>query len=60
MIIPSNRRYYLREIVDTVRDYHKRAEEQVNLARQLFQIEGLIAIAKKRENLSRSFKPSKN
>lgn len=48
VIIPSNRRYYLREIVDTVRDYHKRAEEQVNLARQLFQIEGSIAIAKEK------------
>ncbi|WP_066056877.1 fused isobutyryl-CoA mutase/GTPase IcmF [Robertmurraya korlensis] len=45
VIIPNDRRYYLREISDTVRGYHKKAEEQANLARKLFQIEGtLVAI----------------
>jgi isobutyryl-CoA mutase len=43
VIIPTDRRYYLREISDTVRNYHKKAEEQANLARQLFQIEGTLA-----------------
>jgi len=43
VIIPNDRRYYLREISDTVRGYHKKAEEQANLARKLFQIEGTLA-----------------
>ncbi|KGR80186.1 fused isobutyryl-CoA mutase/GTPase IcmF [Ureibacillus manganicus] len=42
IIIPSNRRYYLREIVDTVRHYHKHAQQQVELARKLYQLEGTI------------------
>ncbi|MGG0718950.1 fused isobutyryl-CoA mutase/GTPase IcmF [Robertmurraya massiliosenegalensis] len=42
IIIPNDRRYYLREISDTVRKYHKTAEEQVELARKLFQLEGAI------------------
>lgn len=42
VIIPNNRRYYLREIVDTVRDYHKRSAQQVELARKLYQLEGAI------------------
>lgn len=42
VIIPNDRRYYLREISDAVRGYHKKAEEQANLARKLFQIEGTI------------------
>ncbi|MBM7653973.1 fused isobutyryl-CoA mutase/GTPase IcmF [Neobacillus cucumis] len=43
VIIPSDRRYYLREITETVRGYHHRAEEQANIARKLFQLEGAIA-----------------
>ncbi|NRD77212.1 methylmalonyl-CoA mutase family protein [Bacillus sp. BRMEA1] len=43
VIIPTDRRYYLREISDTVRGYHKKAEEQANIARKLFQLEGAIA-----------------
>ena len=42
VIIPNDRRYYLREISDTVRKYHKKAEEQVEVARKLFQINGTI------------------
>lgn len=42
VIIPNDRRYYLREISDTVRNYHRHAENQVNAARKLFQIEGTI------------------
>lgn len=44
VIIPTDRRYYLREISDAVRGYHKKAEEQANLARKLFQIEGTLAV----------------
>ncbi|RDI41997.1 fused isobutyryl-CoA mutase/GTPase IcmF [Falsibacillus pallidus] len=49
VIIPNNRRYYLREISDTVRNYHKEAEEQVRLARRLFQLEGAIAAVTEKE-----------
>ncbi|MFJ7744981.1 fused isobutyryl-CoA mutase/GTPase IcmF [Peribacillus sp. NPDC097295] len=46
VIIPTDRRYYLREISETVRLYHKRAGEQVKLARRLFQLEGAIEAVK--------------
>ncbi|WP_066389574.1 fused isobutyryl-CoA mutase/GTPase IcmF [Neobacillus mesonae] len=46
VIIPTDRRYYLREISDTVRGYHKKAEEQANLARKLFQLEGAMEAVK--------------
>ncbi|NWN97185.1 MAG: methylmalonyl-CoA mutase family protein [Bacillus sp. (in: Bacteria)] len=49
IIIPNSRRYYLREIADTVRNYHKRVEEQVEYARKLFQIEGTIELTKGNE-----------
>jgi methylmalonyl-CoA mutase len=42
VIIPNNRRYYLREISDTIRNYHKKTEEQVEAARKLFQIDGAV------------------
>ncbi|WP_144551704.1 fused isobutyryl-CoA mutase/GTPase IcmF [Bacillus sp. X1(2014)] len=42
VIIPTDRRYYLREISETVRGYHRRAEEQAGIARKLFQLEGAI------------------
>ena len=46
VIIPTDRRYYLREISETVRQYHKQAREQVKLARRLFQLEGAIVAVK--------------
>ncbi|WP_100332501.1 fused isobutyryl-CoA mutase/GTPase IcmF [Bacillus xiapuensis] len=46
VIIPNERRYYLREIAETVRNYHKRSEEQVNAARRLFQLEGTLEEAR--------------
>ena len=46
VIIPTDRRYYLREISETVRLYHKKAGEQVKLARRLFQLEGAIEAVK--------------
>ncbi|MET4563261.1 fused isobutyryl-CoA mutase/GTPase IcmF [Lysinibacillus parviboronicapiens] len=48
VIIPNDRRYYLREITDTVRGYHKKAEQQVAFARRLFQLEGAIATVKEK------------
>ncbi|MGE7761917.1 fused isobutyryl-CoA mutase/GTPase IcmF [Peribacillus sp. NPDC097895] len=50
VIIPTDRRYYLREISETVRTYHKRAAEQVRIARRLFQLEGAIEAVKENEN----------
>ena len=42
IIIPNDRRYYLREITDTVRGYHKKAAQQVELARKFYQLEGTL------------------
>ncbi|MBT2683250.1 fused isobutyryl-CoA mutase/GTPase IcmF [Bacillus sp. ISL-37] len=49
VIIPNDRRYYLREISETVRGYHKLAADQADLARRLFQLEGTIEVVKERE-----------
>jgi isobutyryl-CoA mutase len=49
VIIPNERRYYLREITETVRNYHKKVEQQVSIARRLFQLEGAIEAVKERE-----------
>ena len=46
VIIPNDRRYYLREISDTVRRYHQKAEEQTDFARKLFQLDGALALVK--------------
>ncbi|MGK7376505.1 fused isobutyryl-CoA mutase/GTPase IcmF [Planococcus sp. 1R117A] len=48
LIIPNDRRYYLREITDTVRSYHAKAKEQSALARRLFQLEGAIEAVKEK------------
>lgn len=47
LIIPNERRYYLRELTDTVRGYHAKAKEQAAFARRLFQLEGAIDEVKK-------------
>lgn len=52
VIIPNDRRYYLREISETVRGYHKHAAEQADLARRLFQIEGTFEAVKEKETNS--------
>lgn len=49
VIIPNEQRYYLREITDTVRNYHENAQKQAELARKLFQIEGTLSALKERE-----------
>ncbi|MFB7302422.1 fused isobutyryl-CoA mutase/GTPase IcmF [Heyndrickxia sporothermodurans] len=49
VIIPNSRRYYLREISETVRNYHKKAEEQVRLARRLFQLEGALQAVREKD-----------
>ncbi|WP_461202054.1 fused isobutyryl-CoA mutase/GTPase IcmF [Anoxybacillus sp. TBDG-1] len=42
VIIPNERRHYLREIADTIRQYHKRVNEQCEMARRVFQLKGAI------------------
>ena len=42
LIIPNDRRHYLREITETVRNYHAKTKEQAAFARRLFQLEGAI------------------
>ncbi|MBD8071369.1 fused isobutyryl-CoA mutase/GTPase IcmF [Bacillus sp. PS06] len=49
VIIPNDRRFYLREIADTVRSYHKKAEEQVAIARKVFQIQGTLEALEQQE-----------
>lgn len=49
VIIPNEQRYYLREVSETVKSYHKKAEEQAELARKLFQIEGAMELVKDNE-----------
>ncbi len=49
LIISPNRRYYLREIAETVRDYHRHTDEQVKIARKLYQVEGTLEALKARE-----------
>lgn len=46
VIIPNEQRYYLREVSEAVRNYHKKANEQAELARKLFQLEGAILAVK--------------
>ena len=40
IVIPNDRRYYLRELSETVRNYHKQAEQQAILATKWYQLEG--------------------
>ncbi len=48
LIIPNERRYYLRELTDTVRGYHAKTKEQSAFARRLFQLEGAIEAVKEK------------
>ncbi|MGB6407022.1 MAG: methylmalonyl-CoA mutase family protein, partial [Planococcus donghaensis] len=48
LIIPNERRYYLRELTDTVRGYHAKTKEQAAFARRLFQLEGAIEAVKEK------------
>lgn len=49
VIIPTDRRYYLREISESVRTYHQKAEYQADIARRLFQLQGAIESVKERD-----------
>ncbi|MFS0783888.1 fused isobutyryl-CoA mutase/GTPase IcmF [Bacillus sp. 1P06AnD] len=43
IIIPNDRRYYLREIVESVKSYSREVASQSEAARKVYQIEGTIA-----------------
>ncbi len=43
VIIPNDRRHYLREITETIRTYHKTSEQQAAFATKLYQLEGTKA-----------------
>lgn len=48
LIIPNDRRHYLREITETVRGYHAKTAEQAGFARRLFQLEGAMEAVKEK------------
>lgn len=50
VIIPNDRRYYLREIADTVHRYKKTAENEAEMARRFYQLEGALREVRKTEN----------
>lgn len=43
VVIPTDRRYYLRELSEAVRNYHKHAEQQAQLATKWYQLQGTKA-----------------
>ena len=63
VIIPNDRRYYLREIADTVHQYKIKAEQQADIASRLYQIEGTlqeVAKVEQNEQLIASLKKIRN
>jgi len=49
VIIPPERRYYLREISETVRNYQLHAEKQAEIATKLFQVKGALEALRENE-----------
>jgi isobutyryl-CoA mutase len=49
VIIPADRRYYLREIAQCVRGYHANAKTQSELATKLYQLEGTFALIEQKD-----------
>ncbi|MBU8905853.1 fused isobutyryl-CoA mutase/GTPase IcmF [Desertibacillus haloalkaliphilus] len=54
MIIPPEQTQYLRDIVQTVRNYKKFTDEQVTIARKIYQVTGTIAALKETDNADES------
>ncbi|WP_019243238.1 MULTISPECIES: fused isobutyryl-CoA mutase/GTPase IcmF [Bacillus] len=50
VIIPNDRRYYLREISETVRKYKVNANEQAELASRLYQLDSVIELTKQNDS----------
>ncbi|WP_416828059.1 fused isobutyryl-CoA mutase/GTPase IcmF [Ectobacillus polymachus] len=51
VIIPNDRRYYLREIAQAVRNYHEQTNKQAAVAERLFQLEGALEAVKDDETV---------
>jgi isobutyryl-CoA mutase len=51
VIIPTDRRYYLREISDTVRKYHQEGQKQAEVASKVYQLNGAIEVVRGEETL---------
>ena len=51
MIITNERRHYLREIAQHVRNYHQQAEKQGEIAQKLYQLEGTKEILEDKETI---------
>ncbi|WP_431803018.1 fused isobutyryl-CoA mutase/GTPase IcmF [Halobacillus andaensis] len=49
VIIPNDRKQYLRDIALAVRDYHKHAGDQAEQARKLYQLKGTVALLEDEE-----------
>lgn len=49
-IIPPERENYLQEIATTVKQYHGQVEEQVAIARQLYQVDGVLKVLEQEAN----------
>ncbi|WP_085994016.1 fused isobutyryl-CoA mutase/GTPase IcmF [Oceanobacillus senegalensis] len=58
MIITNERRHYLREIADYVRNYHKDAKKQSEIARKLYQLEGALNTIAESQGIEISQQPS--
>ncbi len=56
LIIPAERRYYLREIADTVRSYHEKAEKQSEIASKLYQLDGAMKTLEDDESTAETLK----
>ena len=56
LIIPAERRYYLREIAETVRNYHEKAEKQSEIASKLYQLDGAMKTLEDDENTAETLK----
>ncbi len=50
VIIPPDRRYYLREIAQCVRKYHANAKVQSELATKLYQLEGTLTLLEQKDS----------
>ncbi|GGA64076.1 fused isobutyryl-CoA mutase/GTPase IcmF [Ornithinibacillus halotolerans] len=58
LIITNERRHYLREIATHVRNYHKNAKEQSDIARKMYQLHGAMQVVEDediRNPLSRTY-----
>lgn len=59
IIIPNERTMYLQELAQTVRNYHKETEQQANLARKVYQIEGVLEEVDNEESVRASLQSLK-